>query len=42
MPSPALENPLKGMAIMATCMVILPVMDAIAKYMATFEAMSPG
>jgi drug/metabolite transporter (DMT)-like permease len=36
------ENPLKGMAIMATCMIILPVMDAIAKYMATFEAMSPG
>ncbi|MEN3145748.1 DMT family transporter [Neorhizobium sp. IRAMC:178] len=36
------ENPLKGMAIMATCMVILPLMDAIAKYMATFEAMSPG
>jgi drug/metabolite transporter (DMT)-like permease len=30
------------MAIMATCMVVLPVMDAIAKYMATFEAMSPA
>ncbi|RWX79371.1 DMT family transporter [Neorhizobium lilium] len=30
------------MAIMATCMIVLPVMDAIAKYMATFEAMSPG
>ncbi|CDZ59535.1 DMT family transporter [Neorhizobium galegae] len=42
MPSSTPENPLKGMAIMATCMVILPVMDAIAKYMATFEAMSPG
>lgn len=42
MPSSTSENPLKGMAIMATCMVILPVMDAIAKYMATFEAMSPG
>ncbi len=36
------ENPLKGMAIMAACMAILPLMDAIAKYMATFEAMSPG
>lgn len=42
MPSPTAENPLKGMAIMATCMIILPLMDAIAKYMATFEAMSPG
>lgn len=42
MPPSTPENPLKGMAIMATCMVILPVMDAIAKYMATFEAMSPG
>ena len=31
-----------GMALMALCMVILPLMDAIAKYMATFEAMSPG
>ncbi|TDK38659.1 DMT family transporter [Rhizobium deserti] len=36
------ENPLQGMAIMAVCMIVLPVMDAIAKYMATFEAMSPG
>ncbi len=36
------ENPMKGMAIMAFCMIILPTMDAIAKYMATFEAMSPG
>ena len=27
---------------MATCMVILPLMDAIAKYMATSEAMSPA
>ncbi len=42
MPSPTAENPLKGMAIMATCMIILPLMDAIAKYMATFESMSPG
>ncbi|MDL2407290.1 DMT family transporter [Rhizobium calliandrae] len=36
------QNPLQGMAIMASAMVVLPVMDAIAKYMATFEAMSPG
>ncbi len=27
---------------MAGCMVVLPMMDAIAKYMATFETMSPG
>ncbi len=27
---------------MAGCMVILPLMDAIAKYMATFEGMSPA
>lgn len=42
MPSSTPENPLKGMAIMATCMAILPLMDAIAKYMATTEAMSPA
>lgn len=42
MPSSTSENPLKGMAIMAVCMLILPLMDAIAKYMATFESMSPG
>lgn len=30
------------MGLMAFCMVVLPVMDAIAKYMATFEGMSPG
>jgi drug/metabolite transporter (DMT)-like permease len=36
------ENPLQGMAIMAVCMVTLPLMDAIAKYMATFEGMSPA
>lgn len=36
------ENPLKGMGLMAGCMIVLPVMDAIAKYMATFETMSPG
>jgi len=39
---PEHDNPLKGMAIMAGCMIVLPVMDAIAKYMATFEAMSPA
>ncbi|MFS8051277.1 MULTISPECIES: DMT family transporter [Rhizobium] len=39
---PAQQNPLQGMAIMASAMIVLPVMDAIAKYMATFEAMSPG
>ena len=42
MPPKTSENPLKGMAIMASCMAILPVMDAIAKYMANFEHMSPG
>jgi drug/metabolite transporter (DMT)-like permease len=30
------------MTIMASAMMVLPVMDAIAKYMATFEQMSPG
>ncbi|MGR9172532.1 DMT family transporter [Rhizobium sp. KDH_Rht_773_N] len=40
--SPSAQNPLQGMAIMAGAMAILPTMDAIAKYMATFEAMSPG
>jgi len=30
------------MAIMAGAMIVLPAMDAIAKYMATFESMSPG
>jgi len=33
---------MRGMAIMAGSMLVLPVMDAIAKYMATFESMSPG
>jgi drug/metabolite transporter (DMT)-like permease len=36
------ENTLKGMALMASSMLVLPIMDAIAKYMATFETMSPG
>lgn len=31
-----------GMALMAVCMLVLPVMDAIAKYMAVYEGMSPG
>jgi drug/metabolite transporter (DMT)-like permease len=40
--SPEHQNPLQGMALMAGAMIVLPAMDAIAKYMATFEAMSPG
>ena len=36
------QNHAAGMGLMAFCMVVLPVMDAIAKYMATFEGMSPG
>ncbi|NTE46464.1 DMT family transporter [Agrobacterium pusense] len=32
----------KGMTIMATCMFVLPVMDAIAKYMAVVGGMSPA
>ncbi|MDI7864029.1 DMT family transporter [Rhizobiaceae bacterium n13] len=36
------QNPIQGMAIMAGAMLVLPVMDAIAKYMATYEGMSPG
>jgi drug/metabolite transporter (DMT)-like permease len=35
-------NMLKGLTIMAFAMTILPCMDAIAKYMSTFQAMSPG
>ena len=41
-PQPVPESSVKGMALMAFCMVVLPMMDAIAKYMATFETMSPG
>ncbi|WP_165219697.1 DMT family transporter [Affinirhizobium pseudoryzae] len=41
-PPPAPESSVKGMALMAFCMIVLPMMDAIAKYMATFETMSPG
>ncbi len=33
---------LHGLALMAIAMMILPCMDAIAKYMAVFTAMSPG
>lgn len=36
------QNTLQGMTIMASAMIILPTMDAIAKYMASFEGMSPG
>lgn len=32
----------KGMTIMAGCMLVLPVMDAIAKYMAVSGGMSPA
>jgi drug/metabolite transporter (DMT)-like permease len=44
MPDPSTAHPhmLKGLSIMAFAMMILPCMDAIAKYMSTFEAMSPG
>lgn len=40
--SAPVDRSVQGMALMAFCMVILPMMDAIAKYMATFETMSPG
>jgi len=40
--APTQQNPLQGMTIMASAMIILPTMDAIAKYMASFEGMSPG
>ncbi len=33
---------LRGMLIMAVCMIVLPTMDAIAKYMAVSEGMSPA
>jgi drug/metabolite transporter (DMT)-like permease len=33
---------IRGLVIMAVAMTILPCMDAIAKYMSTFHAMSPG
>ncbi len=37
-----LSDVAKGMAIMATCMLVLPIMDAIAKYMAVVGGMSPA
>lgn len=36
------SSPFRGMVLMAGCMLVLPIMDAIAKYMATVEGMSPG
>ncbi|MCX8997706.1 DMT family transporter [Rhizobiaceae bacterium BDR2-2] len=36
------ENPVKGMALMAACMLVLPGMDAIAKYMAVRSGMAPA
>lgn len=36
------ERSVQGMGLMVFCMAVLPMMDAIAKYMATFESMSPG
>ncbi|GEO83433.1 MULTISPECIES: DMT family transporter [Alphaproteobacteria] len=36
------DDTIKGMALMAGCMLVLPFMDAIAKYMANVEGMSPG
>ncbi|QRM55583.1 DMT family transporter [Sinorhizobium sp. BG8] len=35
-------DPRRGLALMASAMMILPVMDAIAKYMATIQDMSPA
>jgi drug/metabolite transporter (DMT)-like permease len=40
--NPEHHNPLQGMFLMAGAMIVLPAMDAIAKFMATFEGMSPG
>lgn len=44
MPDPQNAYPhlIRGLVIMAFAMTILPCMDAIAKYMSTFHAMSPG
>ncbi len=36
------EDTIRGMALMSACMLVLPVMDAIAKYMAVFEGMAPA
>eukprot|EP01035_Chromulina_nebulosa_P067067 gene67067-91851_t len=35
------QNTILGMAIMAACMLVLPGMDAIAKYLSTFDNMAP-
>jgi drug/metabolite transporter (DMT)-like permease len=39
---PHRQDFVKGLAIMAFAMMILPCMDAIAKYLATVQSMSPG
>ena len=36
------QNTVLGMAIMASCMMVLPGMDAIAKYLSTFDTMAPA
>ncbi|NTJ42293.1 DMT family transporter [Agrobacterium larrymoorei] len=36
------SHSVQGMLIMAVCMLVLPIMDAIAKYMAVVEGMSPA
>lgn len=41
-PATPSASPVNGMALMAGCMLVLPAMDAIAKYMAVEEGMSPG
>ncbi|WP_137156049.1 DMT family transporter [Rhizobium sp. FKL33] len=40
--SPPSSSLIRGLLIMAAAMMILPCMDAIAKYMANVQAMSPG
>ncbi len=40
--TPLPHNPVPAMVLMASCMAVLPVMDAIAKYMTTVQEMSPG
>jgi drug/metabolite transporter (DMT)-like permease len=39
---PAADTVMHGLAIMLFAMIILPCMDAIAKYMAVYQGMSPG
>lgn len=39
---PTAAEVMQGVGLMAVAMMVLPGMDAIAKYMATFEDMSPG